>query len=61
MTLPPCPRCNVFDTCTDGEYFLFCLQCGWMPNEDGYSSRAHAARAWQNAVRRISDMIGAVA
>jgi len=46
--LKPCPKCGAkSEIGEEGEYFLFCGPCGWMPNEKGYSTRANAVRAWQ--------------
>ena len=47
-----CPRCESESITWEGEWFVFCLECGAMPNEEGYETRANAVSAFRRMMAR---------
>lgn len=48
-----CPKCKNSDIGVEGEWLVFCRDCGFMPNEQGYSTKSNAVRAfrkWKDAL-----------
>ena len=46
-----CPCCSSKNIHTDPEWWCYCVDCGAMPNEDGYSTEFNAVRAFKNFMK----------